>query len=129
MLGVIGMAQVWAGAGFIVGRLEARLHAGGGEPQDGAFFGVAHFGAAAAGQGFMAVAVTSGGRNGAQPNGHVTIEGSHWHKDTGDQREEANAEARARDGGGKLPAHGPCCGGTRKKPIARRVQEKALLTF
>lgn len=103
---MIGMAEARAGAGLVGWRLEARLHAGGGEPLDGAFFGVAHFGAAAASGGFMAVAVAAGGRNGFQAGGHVSEEKGRRQEYEGDERQDAEVETR--DGGGKQPAHGPC---------------------
>jgi hypothetical protein len=106
VLGVIGMAKARAGAGFVGWRLEARLHAGGGQPLDGAFFGVAHFGATAARGGFMAMAVTAGGGGGLQKNGHVSIEQGGGQQNEGDERE--GAEVKTRDGRGKQPAHGPC---------------------
>ena len=100
------MAEARAGVGFIVPRLEARLHAGGDEPLDCAFFGVAHFGATSAGGGFMAMAVAAGCRNGLQASGHVSVEKDRGQEHEGDQRKDAEVETR--DGGGKQPAHGPC---------------------
>jgi len=106
VLGVIGMAEARAGAGLIVSRLEARLHTGGGEPVDGAFFGVAHFGAAAASGRFVAAAVAADCRNGFQAGGNVSVEKGRRQKHESDEREDAEVETR--DGGGKQPAHGPC---------------------
>jgi hypothetical protein len=106
VLGVIGMAEPRAGAGFIVPRLEARLHAGGGEPSDCAFFGVAHFGATSARGRFVAAAIAACGRNGFQAGGHVSVEKGRRQEHEGDERKDAEVETR--DGGGKQPAHGPC---------------------
>jgi hypothetical protein len=106
VLGVLGMAEARASAGFIIPRLEARLHAGGGEPSDCAFFGVAHFGATSAGGGFVAAAVADGGRNGPQARGNVSVEQGRRQEHEGDERKDAELETR--DGEGKQPAHGLC---------------------
>jgi hypothetical protein len=58
VFGAVGVVEVWAGIGFVILGLEVGLHAGDAEPADGGFVGIAHFGAAAAGGGFVARAVT-----------------------------------------------------------------------
>jgi hypothetical protein len=63
MLCAARMTKMRADAGFIGRWLEAWLHAGSGEPLDGVFFRVTHFGTAAPGRRFMAPAIATGSRD------------------------------------------------------------------
>jgi hypothetical protein len=71
---VIGMVQMRPGAGFIGWALKAGLHAGGGEPVNSVFLGIAQFCTASTGKGLMATAVAAGGGNVLQACRHVADE-------------------------------------------------------
>lgn len=90
-----GMTKVGTCAGFIGWRLKAWLHARRGEPLDGALFRIAHFGTAAAGEGFMATAVATRGRNALQSRGCVPVEGYHRQENEGDHSELSTVEKSA----------------------------------
>lgn len=114
MFGAVGVAEVWAGIGFVVLGLKARLHAGDGEPADGGFVGVAHFGAAAAGGGFVAGAVAVRGLSELRRGGDIAGSGGDGDEDECADGEELAGERSvdARVGGrereGEEPAHEVC---------------------
>jgi hypothetical protein len=114
VFGAVGVVEVWASVGFVVRGLEAGLHAGDAEPADGGFVGVAHFGAAAAGGGFVAGAVATGGFAELRRGGDVAQGGSDGDEDECADGEELADERTgdARVGEGEReeeePAHEVC---------------------
>ena len=105
-----------------------RFYAGCGEPPRGdGFFSVAHFNAAAMRHCFMAMAVTSRGRNGLQASRHIAIEGNDREQGEDEYGGQANTKGSVSNDGEKQRVHTSYCGGSEEKPIARESYEKSLL--
>ena len=99
--------------GFYAGRRKP--------PGGGVLLGVAQLDAAAARQGFMAVAVTRWGGNALQARGHIAIKGHHRQEREDKYSGQPHIKRSVGNDGQKQHVHASCCGGSAKKPIGQRA--------